>query len=107
MGKTRGFCASCTAQLRERTRRAKQVAKDQVYAHYGGYRCACCGETEPRFLSIDHINGHPQKARERPPRSIYASYTAIIRRGFPADLQILCMNCNWGRRFTGVCPHKQ
>jgi hypothetical protein len=27
-----------------------------VFAAYGGFKCACCGETEPTMLTIDHKN---------------------------------------------------
>ena len=30
--------------------------KEDAYEHYGS-ECACCGEKEIAFLSIDHING--------------------------------------------------
>src|SRR3990167_4100247 len=38
----------------------------QVMRHYGGDppMCACCGETELDFLTIDHINGGGRKHRE-------------------------------------------
>ena len=29
--------------------------KNEVFQAYGGYQCACCGETEPMFLTIDHV----------------------------------------------------
>ena len=43
---------------------------------YGGYKCTCCGETEPKFLSIDHTG-----------------------------YQILCHNCNMALGSYGYCPH--
>jgi hypothetical protein len=30
--------------------------KEAAYKAYGGFRCACCGEAEPLFLSLDHVN---------------------------------------------------
>src|SRR5574341_1456443 len=33
----------------------RKLRHDAVMA-YGGYICACCGETRKPFLSIDHIN---------------------------------------------------
>ena len=47
----------------ERTKRAQAVCKEQVYEAYGGYKCACCGETEPMFLSIDHIDNNGAEER--------------------------------------------
>ena len=42
----------------ERTRRAQAVCREQVFEAYGGYKCNCCGESEPMFLSIDHIDNN-------------------------------------------------
>jgi hypothetical protein len=31
-----------------------------------------------------------------------------VRNGFPPGYQVLCMNCNHGKRMNnGVCPHKE
>jgi len=74
---------------------------------YGGYKCACCGETEPKFLSIDHINNDGAKhKREFNLRTGDEVYRWLVKNGFPPGFQVLCMNCNWGKRFNGnVCPH--
>ena len=37
--------------------------KELVLEHYGR-RCACCGECNPIFLTIDHINGGGRKHRK-------------------------------------------
>lgn len=36
--------------------RWKVKIRSEMIAAYGGC-CACCGETEPAFLSLDHIGG--------------------------------------------------
>jgi len=90
----------------------KQNCKFSVMAIYseGQPKCACCGETEITFLTIDHINNDGAKQR----RGIfgnriiggYAFYSWIIKNDFPTDLQVLCMNCQFGRKFNnGICPH--
>lgn len=90
--------------------RARQVAFMRQYRHrvfdaYGGYKCACCGETEYEFLTIDHVNNDGAQHRSRVgSRGIYRD---IVKQGFPAGpYQVLCMNCNWGKRRHGVCPHQ-
>jgi hypothetical protein len=30
----------------------------------------------------------------------------LVKNNFPNDFQTLCMNCNWGKRYYGICPHK-
>lgn len=41
-----------------KTKRNQARCRDQVFSAYGGYRCNCCNETEPMFLSIDHIENN-------------------------------------------------
>ena len=87
-------------------RRRVQDIKDQVYAAYGGYVCNCCGETEPTFLSIDHVNNNGAAQRKSGYRG-GRFYYWLAREGFPAGFQVLCMNCQWGKRNNrGVCPHQ-
>jgi len=82
--------------------------RDACYAAYGGYVCACCGETERSFLSIDHINEdgaeHKKRANLKTTEQIHRW---LIRHNFPPGFQVLCMNCQWGKRKNGgICPHK-
>jgi hypothetical protein len=93
----------------QRLRRAR--LKAMVFAHYGAI-CRCCGETEPLFLTLDHVNNdgamHRRKISNGKARtSPTGIYFDVIRRNFPADFQVLCYNCNCGRaRNGGVCPHQ-
>ena len=81
----------------------RKAEKETVFEHYG-HRCVCCGEDVEEFLTIDHVNGGGRRFFRATNGHVYR---ALIRDGFPRDIQILCMNCNFGRRLTGVCPHQQ
>jgi hypothetical protein len=92
----------------ERTQRAQAVCRAQVFEAYGGYKCNCCGETEPLFLSIDHIdnNGAEERKSGQYAGSGYSFYRWLRKSGFPPGYQVLCMNCNTGKHKNGgVCPH--
>lgn len=97
---------------KESQRRNDKRIKDTVYNAYGGYKCACCGETEPMFLTVDHVNNDGAQHRRDVNNGIKRGggkkiYSWIIANNFPPDFQILCMQCNWGKaRNGGVCPHK-
>lgn len=81
----------------------RQRLKDIVLEHYGN-TCACCGESNTKFLSIDHINGGGEKHREQIGRKINGW---LVKNNFPKGFQTLCFNCNWGKHINGgVCPHK-
>ena len=68
-------------------------------------KCACCGETQREFLTIDHINENGAAHRKEVGKG-KTIYKFIIKNNFPNDLQILCFNCNWGKYVNdGVCPH--
>lgn len=89
--------------------------KDIVFRHYGGWVCACCKETEPKFLTLDHINNDgnvfrksivSKKGYDRGAGSGGFTYAYLYRHNFPPGYQVLCANCNHGKRMNnGVCPH--
>jgi hypothetical protein len=85
--------------------------KDAVFGAYGGYRCACCGETERAFLTIDHIENDGATWRRETFGSRFATgwqtYRWLMKHAYPSGYQVLCMNCNFGKRMNhGVCPHQ-
>ena len=91
-----------------KVRHAKQRAeeKKQVIDHYGG-RCTCCGEGEPCFLAIDHINGNGNSHRKAINKWGSGFFKWLIKNDFPKEFQILCHNCNMGKHLNcGICPHK-
>ena len=96
-------------QERDKTKRNQDRVRQEVFAAYGGFVCACCGETEPKFLSIDHINNDGAKERKS---GLYSSsgtafYLWLRKNAFPSGYQVLCMNCQVGKhRNNGVCPHQ-
>lgn len=101
--------AAFRAAESEKTKRAQTVCRDQVFAAYGGYICTCCGEDEPMFLSIDHIdnNGAEERRSGLYSGSGYGFYRWLRKSGFPPGYQVLCMNCQVGKHKNGgVCPHQ-
>jgi hypothetical protein len=92
-----------------KTKRNQDRCREQVFAAYGGYKCSCCGETEPMFLSIDHIanNGGQERRSGVYAGSGTAFYAWLRKNGFPEGYQVLCMNCQIGKHKNGgVCPHQ-
>ena len=99
----------------ERRERARELARkrntrlrDQVVAGYGG-KCACCGEAEKLFLTIDHVeNNGAEMRRNGHGKTSHGLYKWAIKNDFPSTLQVLCMNCNFGKaRNGGICPHQE
>lgn len=74
-----------------------------VLEHYGG-KCACCGEDEWKFLTIDHIN-NDGAAHRRVVKTYITGW--LIKNNFPPGFQILCHNCNFTKEAYGGCPHQE
>ena len=102
------YCRKCqihrTALARNRLQKIKQKLRE-IY----GEVCACCGESEPTFLTVDHINNDGWKDR-RPDGGNLTSSEMIYRRLVfgpkRKDIQMLCYNCNCARQRIGYCPHQ-
>lgn len=83
----------------------RQSVRTQVINAYGG-KCACCGETEPKLLTIDHVNNDGAEHRRKLNiKGGWVFYSWIIKNNFPKNLQLLCFNCNCAKGFFGKCPH--
>lgn len=88
-------------------RRNDAILKEAAYAAYGGYRCSCCGETVRAFLTLDHVNNDGAAHRRAERKHSSHIYRWARDNGYPKSLQVLCMNCNWGKRTNnGICPHQ-
>lgn len=91
-------CRACYA-LRDRIR-----TKLKFISMYGG-ECSCCGQTDPRFLTLDHIGSDGNEHRKD--LACNQIMTLAIRHFDPNRYQVLCYNCNCGKSTNGgICPHK-
>jgi hypothetical protein len=97
--------------LNDYMRDKRRRNRDLVFAHYGE-QCACCGEKERLFLTIDHVTNNGAEHRRSLPGQIgkggSSFFDWLVRKGFPEGFQTLCRNCNWGKHANGgVCPHQE
>ncbi len=69
-----------------------------------GSKCECCGETEIKFLAIDHIKGDGNVHRKTIGNQTI--YTWLKHNNYPTGFRILCHNCNMAIAFWKTCPHK-
>lgn len=83
-----------------------QTQRAVVLREYGG-QCACCGESEPMFLTIEHLLGGGKAHREQMQGGdIYRQLYKKFHAGEPADTEhfgVLCQNCNSARGAFGRC----
>lgn len=91
--------------------------KEKILNYYGGC-CECCGESDIRFLTLDHKNNdgaaHRNEIAKQRNWQLTTScpggaafYRWVEENNYPNDLQVLCWNCNCGRQHNkGICPHQ-
>lgn len=79
-----------------------KTKREQFLEMYGG-KCACCGETEKDFLTIEHVRGQRGMIRE----GSNAAYRKSVKEYRPDLYEILCYNCNCAKGKLGYCPHNR
>ncbi len=98
-------CCRCLLVLGNFTKNEKERVKFKVFSHYG-LSCSCCGESNFKFLTIDHIDGGGAEHRRKIGQNNI--YRWLVKNNFPDWFQTLCWNCNSGREVNGgICPHKE
>lgn len=116
-------------ELRQRAQRPEQKAVRQVWVdnnrehvyrrqrdrrsvlraemlHAYGWQCSCCGETEERFLTLEHTR-RDGAVHKRAVGSGCSIWRDLRRRGWPQDgsYTLLCWNCNCATANGDPCPH--
>lgn len=92
----RNICEQCR-NLR------KKLSSWLGFLRHFNFICQCCGESDIRFLTVDHVQNDGYK--DSP------ITTTVLRKakeeGYPRDkYNLLCWNCNCGRaKNNGICPH--
>lgn len=99
-------CAECRSEFSAWWGAHSKEIRAQALAAYGG-KCKCCGESQPEFLALDHVDGGGNKHRREDKRAASSLALWAKRHGYPDRLQLLCFNCNWAKARYGVCPHKR
>jgi len=91
---------------RKRGKLLRDDLRREVITHYGS-KCACCGESQFEFLTIDHVDGEASVQRMKTGRepSGCRLYWYLKRNGFPEGYRVLCANCNMAMSIHGQCPH--
>jgi hypothetical protein len=96
------LCFVCNLAEKQRAVRIKQ----EVIDRYGG-RCSCCKEKRIAFLTLDHVKNNGTALRRL---GVHAGggqlYKRLRTKPIDPAFQVLCWNCNMGKRVTGTCPHK-
>lgn len=95
-----GRCENCLEKARVIRRNQRQDLIDR----YGG-KCNCCGEANPYFLQIDHVNNDGGKHRLQAGGNNQVLSQIYKEPYNPDKYQLLCSNCNFSKDLYGTCPH--
>lgn len=82
-----------------------QKTRTEMLAAYGCV-CSCCGETETKFLTLEHLrqDGAAHRRRLGSPANVMFW---LKNNGWPKDgFTLKCWNCNTASYFHGGCPHE-
>jgi len=83
--------------------RQRRNLRTRLFEVYGPV-CACCGESEERFLTLDHKLNDGNDARKQ--SGAFKIMRKAISEADPRKYQVLCFNCNCARsQHNGICPH--
>lgn len=95
---------------REETKQKHIIFRYKVLSLYSNNQkpsCACCGEDEINFLSLDHIDGGGTQERKKlNSRGGNSFFFYLKKLGFPKGFQVLCHNCNMAKGIYKTCPHQ-
>jgi hypothetical protein len=97
--------------IKDSRKRTRLKLRTEVLQAYGG-KCFCCGETDLRFLTLDHIASdgaeHRRSFGGTGRGNTDAMYRWFRENHRPDMVQVACLNCNAGRYWNGgVCPHEE
>ena len=82
------------------THYSKEISKSDVPI------CACCGISDIRFLTLDHIDGRKNLPEKEKRLNTVALWKFLLEKHLPSGYQILCFNCNMGKGPRKYCPHQ-
>jgi hypothetical protein len=92
-------------ELVQKTKDWRRQLKAEMFEAYGE-KCSCCGETEPRFLTLEHTRRDGAQHRLSLGGQTMV-YTDLRKRGWPREgYTLLCWNCNCATRTGEPCPHQ-
>lgn len=110
-GQKRAYYKRNSARIKKRwaefSKKKKSELRSEMLLAYGSI-CSCCGESNPAFLTIEHLRGGGKRHMVS-----CGGYLGMLRdlkqRGWPKDdYTILCYNCNCAKaKRGGICPHEE
>lgn len=112
LDRSRKYAVNNREKINARNRERRWNERNEAILAYGG-KCVCCGESELKFLTLDHINRDGNEHRKAllgksDGRAGVMFYRKLRQAGYPngTPLQVLCWNCHMAKDKYGECPHQ-
>ena len=100
------YCTACVGT------KARARAKLKLYEEFG-FKCSCCGEKHPYFLTLEHKLGNNPSRRKRSKSGMVNTkiqpqlINEAAKDGWDrTKYDLLCINCNFAKGHFGECPHQ-
>ena len=95
----RQMCASCGSMRSY----AKLVLE---FLKAFSFKCSCCGEGHPHFLTLEHIKSVGYKKNKVKTHRAAQLRQAKRENWDRTKYECLCINCNFAKGVYGQCPHR-
>ena len=106
-GSPSGKLKYCSEDCRPTSKEYRAKIRAEFIEAYGG-KCQCCGESEPKFLELDHSDNSGAMHRKVTGTRGWRMYQLLKDAGGPKDrYRLLCSNCNLCRARFGRCAHEE
>lgn len=100
---TKKVCDDCNKKQCDNGVKRRESDRLSCFEHYG-VTCACCGQPNLDYLTIDHVQGGGSEHKRQLGWGHLPGW--LRRNNYPAGFQTLCYNCNCAKGKLGYCPHK-
>jgi len=87
--------------------RSKIKRREAVFAKLG-LQCECCGESDIRFLTVEHkLNDGAEDRKIRSHEKLYRDILKMNEIEMHEQFETLCMLCNFAKGLYKICPHRE
>lgn len=98
---TKTLCETCRKRTNKNCRKRASDLKQEVLDNYGKC-CVFCKESEPLFLTIDHVEDNGAEHRRQEQITTGSNtYRWLKKNNFPEGFQVTCFNCNAAKARIG------
>lgn len=98
------MCVECLEKHSKKEKLRARRYRMLCIENYGG-SCVCCGNSNYKYLQLDHINNDGAEHRKKLSNGKRGGnmYRWAVSNDYPKNLQLLCANCHHAKTYFGGC----